>query len=101
MVFRLIHEGVAKEEDFDFRQSVEAVRVSFTPARKGGNLKGQTATRALVPQGIEWLRVGDGGVEIDETPDTDDDEEEEEQGGGSGSGTQPGGGIGQGGSGEE
>ena len=47
--------GVADEADFDLQKQVEAVRVQFVPAREGLMTKGSTATRALVPTGIEWL----------------------------------------------
>ena len=44
--------GVADEADFDLQKQVEAVRVQFV---EGLMTKGSTATRALVPTGIEWL----------------------------------------------
>ena len=46
--------GVATEEEFDFQKQVKAVRVRFTPTREGAQTKGGSATRALVPAGIEW-----------------------------------------------
>ena len=47
--------GVTDEEDFDLQKQLEAVRVQFVPQREGAQTKGSTATRALVPSGIEWL----------------------------------------------
>ena len=47
--------GVADEADFDFQKQVEAVRVQFVPQREGAVTKGGTASRELVPAGIEWL----------------------------------------------
>ena len=48
--------GVENKEDFDFQKQLKAVRVSFTPQREGAVTKGGTATRSLVPSGIEWLK---------------------------------------------
>lgn len=47
--------GVANEEDFDPQAQIKAVRVRFTPEREAAATKGGTATRALVPSGIEWI----------------------------------------------
>lgn len=47
--------GVASEADFDFQKQVQAVRVQFVPQREGVMTKGSTATRSLVPTGIEWV----------------------------------------------
>lgn len=47
--------GVKEEKDFDFQKQVKAVRVQFTPEREGAVTRGATATRSLVPQGIEWI----------------------------------------------
>ena len=47
--------GVKDEKDFDFQRQLKAVRVQFTPAKEGGTTRGTTATRSLVPTGIEWL----------------------------------------------
>ncbi len=53
--YTIASDGVKDEADFDFRKQLKAVRVQFTPAREGGNTRGDTATRSLVPGGIEWL----------------------------------------------
>lgn len=53
--FTLDTEGVADEADFDAQKQIKAVRVQFTPAREGNTKAGDVVTRALVPQGIEWL----------------------------------------------
>ena len=63
-------EGVANREDMDFQKQVKAVRVSFIPQREGAVTKGGTATRALVPTGIEWLKY-DGQSATDEGTDPD------------------------------
>lgn len=47
--------GVKDEKDFDFQRQVKAVRVQFVPEREGAVTRGGTATRSLVPSGIEWL----------------------------------------------
>lgn len=52
--YTLSTEGVEQEADFDFQKQVKAVRVSFTPQREGAVTRGGTATRPLVPSGIEW-----------------------------------------------
>lgn len=64
-------EGVANREDMDFQKQVKAVRVSFIPQREGAVTKGGTATRALVPTGIEWLKY-DGQSATDDGTDPDD-----------------------------
>ena len=53
--YTLKTKGVEAEEDFDFQKQVEAVRVQFVPQREGAQTKGSTATRGLVPSGIEWM----------------------------------------------
>ena len=53
--YTLKTKGVEAEEDFDFQKQVEAVRVQFVPQREGAQTKGSTATRGLVPSGIEWV----------------------------------------------
>lgn len=63
-------EGVANREDMDFQKQVKAVRVSFIPQREGAVTKGGTATRALVPTGIEWLKY-DGQSATDDGTDPD------------------------------
>ena len=63
-------EGVANREDMDFQKQVKAVRVSFIPQREGAVTKGGTATRALVPTGIEWLKY-DGQAATDDGADPD------------------------------
>ena len=63
-------EGVANREDMDFQKQVKAVRVSFIPQREGAVTKGGTATRALVPTGIEWLKY-DGQAATDDGTDPD------------------------------
>lgn len=63
-------EGVANREDMDFQKQVKAVRVSFIPQREGAVTKGGTATRALVPTGIEWLKY-DGQSATDDGADPD------------------------------
>ena len=64
--YALDTEGVENREDFDFQQQVKAVRVRFVPTKEGGANKGEAATRALVPTGIEWLKY-------DGQPASDDD----------------------------
>ena len=54
--YTLDTDGVENREDFDFQKQLKAVRVSFIPQREGAVTKGGTATRALVPTGIEWLK---------------------------------------------
>lgn len=54
--YTLDTDGVANREDFDFQKQLKAVRVQFTPTKEGAVTKGGTATRALVPTGIEWLK---------------------------------------------
>ena len=54
--YTLDTDGVANREDFDFQKQLKAVRVQFTPTKEGAVTKGGTATRALVPGGIEWLK---------------------------------------------
>ena len=68
-------EGVANREDMDFQKQVKAVRVSFIPQREGAVTKGGTATRALVPTGIEWLKY-DGQAATDDGTDPDGGVEE-------------------------
>lgn len=53
--YTLETQGVEQEADFDFQKQLKAVRVQFTPQREGAVTKGGTATRSLVPSGIEWL----------------------------------------------
>ena len=53
--YTLKTKGVETEDEFDFQKQVETVRVQFVPTREGFVPKGSTATRALVPTGIEWL----------------------------------------------
>ena len=53
--YTLATKGVSTEEEFDFQKQVQAVRVQFVPQREGAVTKGGTATRALVPAGIEWM----------------------------------------------
>ena len=48
--------GVENREDMDLQKQLKAVRVSFTPQREGAVTKGGTATRSLVPSGIEWIK---------------------------------------------
>ncbi|WP_300813407.1 HU family DNA-binding protein [uncultured Bacteroides sp.] len=76
--YTLSTEGVKEEKDFDFQKQLKAVRVQFTPAKEGGTTRGSSATRELVPGGIEWLPL-DGSA----ASSSDD---------GTGGGTQPGGG---------
>ena len=47
--------GVTDEAEFDFQKQVKAVRVQFVPQREGPATKGGTATRGLVPAGVEWI----------------------------------------------
>ena len=75
--YALDTEGVENREDFDFQQQVKAVRVRFVPTKEGGANKGEAATRALVPTGIEWLKydgkpASDGDGADDETGSGDD-----------------------------
>lgn len=71
-------EGVADKADFDFQKQVKAVRVSFIPQREGAVTKGGTATRALVPGGIEWLKYD--GQEAEEEAGTGTDGTGEDDG---------------------
>ena len=52
--YTLSTKGVPTEAEFDFAAQVEAVRVQFVPQREGAATRGGTATRELVPAGIEW-----------------------------------------------
>lgn len=63
-------DGVENRDDFDFQKQVKAIRVRFTPTREGAVTKGGTATRALVPTGIEWLKY-DGQAATDDGTDPD------------------------------
>lgn len=63
-------DGVENRDDFDFQKQVKAIRVRFTPTREGAVTKGGTATRALVPTGIEWLKY-DGQAATDDGADPD------------------------------
>lgn len=74
--YTLDTEGVANREDMDFQKQVKAVRVSFIPQREGAVTKGGTATRALVPTGIEWLKY-DGQSATDDGTDPDGSEDGE------------------------
>lgn len=70
--YTLDTDGVENREDFDFQKQLKAVRVSFIPQREGAVTKGGTATRALVPGGIEWLKYdGQAASEDDGTDDND------------------------------
>ena len=71
-------DGVENREDMDFQKQVKAVRVRFTPTREGAVTKGGTATRALVPGGIEWLKYD--GQEAEEEAGTDTDGTGEDDG---------------------
>lgn len=73
--YTLDTEGVENEADFDLQKQMKAVRVQFNPEREGASTRGTTKTRALVPNGIEWIELPAG------TPDSDTQEPEE--GGGS------------------
>ena len=53
--YTLATKGVKSEDEFDFQKQVQAVRVQFVPQREGAQTKGSTATRSLVPTGIEWM----------------------------------------------
>lgn len=80
--YTLSAKGVTNEADFDFQKQLRAVRVQFVPQREGLMTKGGTATRGLVPTGIEWLAY---------------DPSLETSGSGTGSGSEPGGSDGGGG----
>ena len=82
--YTLHTKGVTDEDEFDFQKQLRAVRVQFVPQREGAVTKGSTATRSLVPTGIEWLPY--------------DAALQEEESGGS---TEPGGTGGEPGSGDE
>lgn len=73
--YTLDTEGVENEADFDFQKQLKAVRVSFIPTKEGAVTKGGTATRALVPTGIEWLKY-DGQAATDDGTDPDGGVEE-------------------------
>lgn len=89
--YTLDTKGVEREEDFDFQRQVKAVRVQFTPTKRGNAKKGEAITRALVPQGVEWLewQGKDSDASVDDTP--DDTEDDETQGGSQTGPTTPGG----------
>ena len=72
-------DGVENRDDFDFQKQVKAIRVRFTPTREGAVTKGGTATRALVPTGIEWLKY-DGQAATDEGTDPDGSDPDSGQG---------------------
>ena len=71
--------GVADEADFDFQKQLRAVRVQFVPAREGIATKGSTATRSLVPTGIEWIPYDAALQEPDDTSGGTDDTEDGNQ----------------------
>ena len=75
--YTLETEGVADKEEMNFQKQVKAVRVSFIPTKEGAVTKGGTATRALVPTGIEWLKydgeAASGGDGASATPGSGDD----------------------------
>ena len=67
--------GVKDEKDYDPQAQIKAVRVRFTPEREAAATKGGTATRALVPNGIEWIQLETApatGDEDTEEPDTEE-----------------------------
>lgn len=64
--------GVKDEKDYDPQAQIKAVRVRFTPEREAAATKGGTATRALVPNGIEW-------IQLDNAPAADEDEDDTEE----------------------
>ena len=80
--YALDTEGVANEDDFDAQKQIKAVRVRFVPEKEGGTTRGGSATRALVPNGIEWHEwavkgestSADGGEDTEE-PDEDQTED--------------------------
>ena len=74
--YTLETEGVENREDFDFQKQVKAVRVSFIPTKEGAVTKGGTATRALVPGGIEWLKYDGQEADDDSDPDAGGDDGE-------------------------
>ena len=68
--YALDTDGVQDRTDFDFQKQVKAVRVRFIPTKEGGSNKGGTATRALVPTGIEWLKYDGQPASADDDTDT-------------------------------
>lgn len=78
--YTLNTEGVPTREEMDFQKQVKAVRVQFTPAKEGGTTKGSTATRALVPGGIEWIKVNADGTPDDGSTDSDGTGEDDDSG---------------------
>lgn len=64
--------GVKDEKDYDPQAQIKAVRVRFTPEREAAATKGGMATRALVPNGIEW-------IQLDNAPATGEDEDDTEE----------------------
>lgn len=78
--YTLSTEGVEQEDQFDVQKQLKAVRVQFTPQKEGGTTRGSSATRALVPAGIEWLPY-DGPA----APGEDTGEDGTDDGGGTGS----------------
>ena len=66
--------GVTDEQDFDPQKQIKAIRVRFTPEREAAATKGGTATRALVPGGIQWVLLdGEQADAADSGDDSDDD----------------------------
>lgn len=55
--YKLHTTGVNDRAEFDFQKQVNAVRVQFTPERRGGGIKGVASTRALVSKDIEWVEL--------------------------------------------
>ena len=96
--YTLDTKGVKDMKDFDFEKQVKAVRVAFVPAKRGNAKKGEAITRALVPQGIEWLEWQGKDSEASDS-DTDDEDDDTDDDGGTP--TTPGGGQGSDASGEE
>ena len=80
--YTLDTQGVESEAEFDFQKQLRAVRVQFVPSREGTATKGSTATRALVPTGIEWLPYDAIATEpADPEPPDEGDGEEDGEGG--------------------
>lgn len=75
--YTLDTEGVKDEADFDLQKQLKAVRVQFTPAKEGGTTKGSTATRSLVPTGIEWIELSPSAVATEDPAAGEDGGQEE------------------------
>lgn len=81
--YSLDTDGVANEDEFDAQAQIKAVRVRFTPQREGAVTKGGYATRALVPNDIEWIEWAG---KSDAAPSDDEEDDSGTDTGGTGDG---------------